>query len=67
MATHTITLTATEESIYQKYLEKTGATDPVVMARLKGILTDQVLQTINEAGHTKFNSLSIADKITFIG
>jgi hypothetical protein len=66
MASHAIVLTAGEESIYQVYLAKTGTTDAAVLAGLKSVLTNQVVQTINEAGHAKFNALSVADKITFI-
>ena len=66
MANHVIILTAGEETIYAKYLEATGLLDVAVMARLKSVLTDQVLQLIAELGHAKFNGLSVEDKIAFL-
>jgi len=67
MAAHTITLTNGEESIYQKYLILITKTDEDVMASLKTILSNQVVQRINEQGYEKFKGLSVADKLTFIG
>jgi len=67
MSNHTIVLSEQEELIYQKYLTGTSTTDEAVMVRLKNILSDQVVQTINEAGHAKFDALSVANKIAFIG
>ncbi len=67
MADHGFNLNTTEESIYQAYLTKTAQTDTAMMAKLKASLTSQVTQTIKEAGIAKFNSLSVADQITFIG
>lgn len=66
MANHIIALNTTEESIYQKYLSATGATEAQIMASLKTVLTNQVLQKINEFGHDKFTNLSVADKIAFL-
>lgn len=66
MANHIISLNATEESIYIKWLAATGKTESEVMAFLKGVLTDQVLQKINDLGHDKFNNLSVTDKIAFL-
>jgi hypothetical protein len=67
MANHTITLTSGEESIYQKYLTLIGKDEAAVMAALKKNLSDQVIQRINEEGREKFSSLSITDKLTFLG
>ena len=67
MSDHIITLLPSEEPIYQSYLSKTGKTDVQIMAGLKASLVTQVVQTINEAGHTKFDELPLTDKITFIG
>ncbi len=67
MANHTITLTAGEENLYQKYLLIFNLTETTVMATAKTSLASQVLQSINDAGHQKFKGLSVADKIAFLG
>ena len=67
MANHTITLTTTEESVYQKYLALGGLTEADMIARIKDSLTKQVIQTIDDTGHEKFKALSVADKLTFLG
>lgn len=66
MANHTIPLTASEESIYQKYLSLTALTEAMIIARLKAVLTEQVIQTINEKGAEKFYSLTVDGKIAFL-
>lgn len=66
MANHTITLANGEETLYAKWLEKVGSTDAEEMARLKAVLTAKVVQSINEIGTAKFNSLTVAQKIAFI-
>lgn len=66
MAEHSISLTATEESIYIKYCALTGKTDVEVMADLKAALKGQVIQSINDAGKEKFSTASIADKLAFL-
>lgn len=67
MATHTITLSATEESLYQKWLEKVGKTDTEMMASLKNTLATQVVQSVNELGTAKFKDMAVAEKIAFLG
>ena len=66
MANHTIILTAGEESLYQKYLTYLVVSEEQLMARLKSTLADQVIQSINDAGHEKFKTLSVAEKIAFL-
>jgi len=66
MANHTISLNATEESIYQKFLTETGQDDTTMMANMKDQLTEIVVSRVNEAGKSKFENLSVADKIAFL-
>ncbi len=66
MAAHTITLNVTEEAIYQKYLAAFLLTEEQITTRLKTILTEQVVQSINEKGLEKFKSISVTDKLKFI-
>ena len=66
MANHTIELSDAEESIYEAYLLAVDKTDAEIMAQLKGVLTQQVVQAVNETGANKFYGLNINDKISFI-
>ena len=66
MAVHTITFSATEESIYQKYLALIGKTEEECMATIKNNFAAQVVQTINDAGKAKFADLSVAEKLAFL-
>lgn len=66
MAVHSFTLTANQESLYQKYLVAKGITDEEVMTKTLNSLIDQVSVDINILGAEKFKTLSVADKIAFL-
>ena len=67
MAVHTITLSTEDEANYAKYIALATITEAQAMNWLKGILNDQVVQRIKDEGHTKFDGLSTADKLTLLG
>ena len=66
MATHEITFTTAEETLYQAYLTATEVTDEAVMLLAKNNLKTQILQVIKEKGIEKFNTLAVAEQIAFI-
>lgn len=68
MATHTITLTAAEETVFQKLLTLTGLTEAQAIDKFaKGGLAGQALQYIEDACKNKLAGMTIAEKLTFIG
>lgn len=66
MADHVISLTKTEEDVYQQYLAIFKLSDASVLERIKTSLLGQATQSINEEGAKKFRALPISDKASFI-
>ena len=66
MANHTIILNAGEEALYQRYLIEFGLTDEEQMVKAKDDMAEKIVIKIKDAGHDKFNALSVADKVAFL-
>jgi hypothetical protein len=66
MATHTITLTTTEETLYQKYLALSGLSEATIMASMKKIFTGRIINDINVRGSAKFSASTPAQKIAYL-